>query len=100
MPSAEQERLRPLLGAIHRYWFGVLVSPTDLPLDKKEMWFEQSDATDQYIRDHFSSAVPEAAALDWDLDGLGREEQVALVVLFDQFPRNVFRNSPTAFAYD
>jgi len=100
MPSPEQERLRPLLRDIHRYWFGVLASLTDLPADKKEMWFQQSDATDQFIRDHFSQAIPEAAAIDWDFDALTRDEQIGLVVLFDQFPRNVFRHSPRAFAYD
>src|SRR5436305_2073115 len=29
-----------------------------------------------------------------------REEQVGLVLLLDQFPRNIFRNSPEAYAYD
>jgi len=100
MASSEQQRLKPLLGEIHRYWFGVLESPTDLPAGKKGMWFQQSDATDAYIRGHFSNAIPEAAACDWDLEALTKEEQVGLVLLFDQFPRNVFRNSPTAFAYD
>jgi uncharacterized protein (DUF924 family) len=64
------------------------------------MWFEQSDATDQFIRDHFSHAIPQAAAVDWDLDALTREQQIGLVVLLDQFPRNIFRNSPMAFAHD
>jgi uncharacterized protein (DUF924 family) len=31
---------------------------------------------------------------------LPREEAAALVVLFDQFPRNIFRTSAEAFAYD
>src|SRR3954464_5431025 len=100
MTSAEAERLRPLLREIHRYWFGVLASPTDLPVKKKEVWFQQSDATDAFVREHFGRAIPEAAILDWDLDVMPREEQVGLVLLLDQFPRNIFRNSPEAFAYD
>lgn len=28
------------------------------------------------------------------------EEAVALLLLFDQFPRNAFRNTPESFAYD
>ena len=100
MRSEGEKRLGPLLGEIHRYWFGPLASPTDLPADKKEIWFEQSDATDAFVREHFAQAIPEAATLDWDLQALSREEQVGLVVLLDQFPRNVFRNSPEAYAYD
>ena len=34
------------------------------------------------------------------MDGLSRAERIALVVLFDQFPRNIFRSSGEAFAYD
>jgi uncharacterized protein (DUF924 family) len=100
MKSPEEEQLRPLLGEIHRYWFGVLASPTDLPGDKKEIWFQQSDATDAFVREHFDHAIAKAAALDWNLDAMPREEQVGLVLLLDQFPRNIFRNSPDAFAYD
>ena len=36
----------------------------------------------------------------WDVGSLSREAAVALVVLFDQFPRNIFRDSGEAFAYD
>jgi uncharacterized protein (DUF924 family) len=100
MASAAQEDLRPVLGEIHRYWFGELRSPTDLPEDRKEMWFKQSDATDAHIKEHFTGHIAEAALLDWDVEALSREEQAGLVVLLDQFPRNSFRNSPEAYAYD
>ena len=100
MPSTIEERLRPVLGEIYRYWFGRLLSPTDLPAEKKEIWFTQSDATDAYIREHFAAHIREAAAIDWDLDACSREEQVGLVVLLDQFPRNNFRGSAEAFAHD
>jgi uncharacterized protein (DUF924 family) len=100
MAAALQERLRPVLAGIHRYWLGALPSPTYLPEDKKGIWFTQSDATDAHIRAHFGHAIPEAAAIAWDLDGLAKEEQVALVVLLDQFPRNLFRGTAQAFAHD
>ena len=100
MAAASQARLRPVLSEIHRYWIGALPSPTHLPEDRKDMWFTQSDATDGHIRAHFGAAVPEAAALDWDLDALPKGEQIALVVLLDQFPRNLFRGTAQAFALD
>ncbi len=100
MPSPEQIALTPVLRDIHRYWFGDLASPTDQNPDKAAIWFLQSDDTDAHIRETYGAYLPRAAAIDWDLDALGREEQVGLIVLLDQFPRNIFRTSSEAFAYD
>jgi len=100
MPSAEQTALQPVLRDIHRYWFGELKSPTDRNPEKAEIWFRRSDETDAHIRETWGRYIPLAATVDWDLDALSREEQVGLVVLLDQFPRNIFRESGEAFAYD
>ncbi len=100
MTSPEQTALKPVLRDIHRYWFGELKSPTDSNLEKSGIWFSQSDEVDAYIRANFARHIAEAAKIDWDLDDLSREEQVGLVILFDQFPRNVYRESGEAFAYD
>mgnify|MGYP000005861350 CR=1 FL=1 len=45
-------------------------------------------------------AIDKAAAVDWDIDTLSREEKAGLIVLLDQFPRNIHRESGQAFAYD
>ena len=100
MASADGEELRPLLGEIHRYWFGKLGSLAELPAQKKDIWFEQSDAIDAYVREHFGDAIPVARDTTFDLAPMSPAEQVGLVVLLDQFPRNLFRGSPEAFAYD
>ncbi len=91
---------RKILGDVYRYWFGSLSGPDDFPKDKSDIWFKQSEATDSFIRDSFGAFIPEAAKFEWNLAGLTREEQIALVILFDQFPRNIFRTSGDAFAYD
>ena len=98
--SSGDEQLRPVLSEIHRYWFGELASPNELPHDKKEIWFKQADATDAHIRKYFAAHIARAASIEWDPEALSRDHQVALVVLLDQFPRNSFRNSPEAYAYD
>ena len=100
MPSAEQIALQPILRDIHRYWFGDLATPTTKSPDKAQIWFRRSDETDAHIRESWGAHIPRAAAVDWDLGALSREEQVGLVVLLDQFPRNIFRDSGEAFAYD
>jgi uncharacterized protein (DUF924 family) len=100
MASPEQTALKPILRDIHRYWFGEPGSPTSRNPEKAAIWFRQSDDIDNHIRETFSRFIPMAARIDWDLDNLSREEQVALVVLLDQFPRNIFRTTGEAFAYD
>src|SRR5262249_38169651 len=91
---------RTVLREIHRFWFGDLRSPTDIDKDRTAVWYKQSDATDREIGGRFGPFIPEAAATAWDVAALSREEAVALVVLLDQFPRNLFRQSGEAFAYD
>ncbi|HHZ08224.1 MAG TPA: DUF924 domain-containing protein [Rhizobiales bacterium] len=73
------------------YWFGEL-GPED--------WFTRNDATDEAIRRRFEPTwrawrenVPAAALLD-------TQAALAAVIVFDQFPRNMFRGKAEAFASD
>lgn len=91
---------KTILRDIHRFWFGELPYRDSFREEKIAMWFTQSDETDRLIRERFGAAIPEAAATAWDVGGLSRRDAVALVVLLDQFPRNIFRESGEAFAYD
>ena len=81
------------------FWFGERDSPQ--AGEVRELWFAKSAATDQLIRDRFGAAV-EAALRgelgDW-ADGEPRTA-LALILLLDQFTRNVFRDSARAFAGD
>ena len=93
--------VKKVLTDIHRYWFGELRSPAEQPAkEKMEMWFRRSEATDARIRETFGKYLAAAGATEWDVSHLAPAEQVALVVLLDQFPRNIFRESGEAFAYD
>ena len=63
-----------------------------------KFWF--SAETDILIKKKFTAVLEEAAAgkLDtWKDSALGR---LALIILFDQFTRNIFRAKKEAFAYD
>lgn len=100
MPSEQQNEMKPVLRALHNWWFGPLDGPLARNPEKAEMWFKRSDETDDHCRKMFGAYVPVAAEIDWDLDDLSREEQVGLVVLLDQMPRNIHRESGEAFAFD
>jgi uncharacterized protein (DUF924 family) len=63
-------------------------------------WYRRSKAFDAEIRQRFE-ALHHAAARG-ELDGWAHtaEGALALLLLLDQFPRHLFRNSPHAFATD
>jgi uncharacterized protein (DUF924 family) len=72
----------------------------DAPLQHRKAWFEKSDAFDAQIRSRFSAAVETALAegyADWAETAEGA---LALLILLDQFPRNLFRGQAKAFAGD
>ncbi|MEZ5616877.1 MAG: DUF924 family protein [Rhodocyclaceae bacterium] len=80
------------------FWFGAPGSAEHGSLRK--CWFEKDPAFDADIRRRFLVLVDEAAAGRLD-DWADRPEGLlALIVLLDQFPRNLFRNAPRAFATD
>ena len=66
----------------------------------RKAWFEKNPAFDEEIRARFLPICD--AAQDGRLDYWKNEPKscVALVILLDQFPRNMFRGSARAFASD
>jgi len=73
------------------FWFSDAVRPN---------WYAKDDAFDALIRDRFGTAM--AAAKEGALDGWAQTPQgaLALVILLDQFPRNIHRGTPGAFSGD
>lgn len=63
-------------------------------------WYAKDDAFDAEIRSRF--AATHEAAKAGSLDGWADtpEGALALVIVLDQFPRNIFRNDARAFAAD
>ena len=65
-----------------------------------ERWFVADPAFDAEIRERFQPLVERAAAGDCD-DWIGSPRgALALCLLLDQFPRNIWRGSPLAYACD
>jgi uncharacterized protein (DUF924 family) len=65
-----------------------------------DLWFGKDPQVDEAIRTRFMPDIEAAGSgrLDaWVGTARGR---LALILLLDQFPRNVWRGSPRAFAYD
>lgn len=82
------------------YWFGHETGDAATAKAQRKLWWSKDAAVDAHIRARFADLV-EAAALgahdDWAGTPRGR---LALILLLDQFPRNMYRDTPRAFAYD
>ncbi len=63
-------------------------------------WFEKDDDFDRTIRSRFLATHEAAARAELAAFEESAEGALALVVLLDQFPRNMFRDSARAFATD
>lgn len=78
------------------FWFGN-AQESDYGKARK-VWFIKDPEFDQQVRTRFQATYQEAGKMDsWQQSPQGC---VALVLLLDQFPRNMFRGEPGAFATD
>nr|AID57574.1 hypothetical protein [uncultured bacterium] len=82
---------------ILRFWFAA---------DVAKYWFNTTDAFDAQIRREFeTTAIQLAAEMSqirdehpWETQSA--EAHLALIIALDQFPRNMYRQTPAAFAWD
>jgi len=65
-----------------------------------KMWFAKDTGFDGTIRDRFSTLHHQAANGSVDEWSASAEGTLALIIVLDQFSRNLYRNSPLAFAND
>lgn len=66
----------------------------------RERWFEPDPEFDAKLRDRFLATHETAAAGRLDHWLQTADGALALLLLLDQFPRNMFRGTPRAFATD
>ena len=65
-----------------------------------EKWFKKVTAFDEAIRLKFEPTHHRAARGEYDAWAQSADGALALLILLDQFPRNLYRNSGHAFATD
>jgi uncharacterized protein (DUF924 family) len=83
---------------ILNFWF----EGTDLTreMEKRTLWFKSTSEFDQAIHDNFTQAYEDAAAGRLDDMKESQSGCLALIIILDQFSRNLFRNDAKAFAAD
>ncbi len=73
------------------FWFSEL---------RRDQWFRGGDAVDEMIRTRYADlleAVHRGEHDDWASSPTGR---LALLLVLDQFPRNIYRGTARSFSYD
>lgn len=67
---------------------------------RRKAWFKKDPDFDNEIRSLFGDDVEKAASGAYDHLTETPEGALALIIMLDQFPRNLFRNDPKTFATD
>ena len=89
-----------LATSVLTYWFGTQAGDAATAQAKRKLWWSKDAAVDADIRIRFGAlmqAAANGAHNDWVITPRGR---LALILLFDQFPRNIHRDTPHAFSFD
>jgi uncharacterized protein (DUF924 family) len=83
--------------AVLSFWFDTEAAAK---LRVRKEWFQKNDAFDKALRDQFLALYESAARGDlahWQNEP---RDCLALILIVDQFPRNMFRGQARAFATD
>lgn len=82
------------------WWFGSGTTAAEVAAARSALWFGRQDSQDFDARERFGGQVEQALAgelADWADSPQG---WLALILLLDQLPRMIFRDSPRAFSGD
>nr|WP_250158841.1 DUF924 family protein [Stutzerimonas stutzeri] len=82
------------------WWFGQGTSASEIAAEKQRLWFGYRPEQDAEARERFGALVEQA--LNGELEDWAElpEGWLALVLLLDQLPRMIHRDTPRAFAGD
>lgn len=92
--------MNPTCEAILDFWFGANPDDGAMPKERAKLWWSKNKEVDDEIRRRFENHVVMAVSgelNDWLSTPRGR---LALIILTDQFPRNIYRDTARAFSCD
>ena len=88
------------ISEIVAFWLGTSLENPEAAFSRKEWWYKGGRPVDEDIRARFGDLVPQACArqlMAWQSTPSGA---LALILLLDQFTRNLYRNTPQAYGGD
>ena len=85
---------------IFEFWFGDIGSEGEIDEAKQARWWKKSSDFDALCREHFEEELRAVKRGERDELKKTPRGQVSYILLCDQMPRNMFRDTPEAFAWD
>ena len=86
--------------AVLTFWFGKESDDTKTAAQQNKLWWSKDATVDQAISARFKASTLAAANGELDEWAAQPRDLLALILLTDQFPRNMYRGLPTSFAFD
>lgn len=86
--------------SILEFWFGAGDSNLEIIKDKFKLWWKKDRSLDVEIQQQFGyllEVMKKGELDDWRESAKGR---LAMIILADQFSRNIYRNTPASFVND
>ena len=82
------------------FWFGEPRNDQHYYEERRKLWFAADSHIDQDIRNRFLGDYEQAVVQKLKEGVVTSRSALARILLYDQFPRNMFRGTPYAFATD
>lgn len=86
--------------SILAFWFGDEPARAASNPECAKLWWSRQPAVDNLMRERFSALVQQAGSGALAAWAEAPEGRLALILLADQFPRNIHRGTPAAFSLD
>jgi uncharacterized protein (DUF924 family) len=86
--------------AILDFWFGTDSDDALVAQERTSLWWSKHPANDAEIRRRFADQIRAAARGELEPWASSARGRLALIILLDQFPRSIDRDTPQAFAHD
>lgn len=82
------------------FWFSDEKENHLIAQQQATLWWQKNSATDQTIQQRFEPVLKAFCAGQYDHWLSSAQGTLAAIILLDQFPRNIYRDSPQAFSFD
>ncbi|MCU6435417.1 DUF924 domain-containing protein [Undibacterium sp. Jales W-56] len=86
--------------SIKAFWFGDQADDAITAATQAKLWWSKNADLDQLITQRFAGVTEQVASGALDSWKSTPDGCLSLILLCDQFPRNMYRGTPRAFAYD
>jgi uncharacterized protein (DUF924 family) len=99
---SEENRITSDPEGVLSYWFPDGINDADLETLRREgkRWMQGGPEVDSEITERFGEALEQARRGELDHWAQTPRGRLALIIVLDQFSRNIYRNSPLSYSQD